>query len=115
MFGGTMKKYFIILLSLVFAGCSSTTVVRSTDKDARIYVNGEFMGTGSATYTDTKIVGAVNSVTLKKKGCRDADFSFSRSEEFDVGACIGGVLLLFPFLWIMKYKPTHSYSFECVP
>jgi len=30
-----------------------------------------------------------------------------RNEEFDVGACIGGVFLLVPFLWIMGYRPVH--------
>jgi len=38
---------------------------------------------------------------------------FSRDEKADVGAIIGGVFFLFPFLWTMKYKPTHT--FEMVP
>jgi hypothetical protein len=36
--------------------------------------------------------------------------ALSRNEEFNVGACIGGVLVLFPFLWIMNYKPEHTYE-----
>jgi hypothetical protein len=34
----------------------------------------------------------------------------TRNEQFSVGACIGGVLVLVPFLWIMEYKPEHSYE-----
>jgi hypothetical protein len=36
----------------------------------------------------------------------------SRNEEFDVLACIGGVFVLVPFLWIMKYKPVHQFELQ---
>jgi hypothetical protein len=36
--------------------------------------------------------------------------SFSREEEADVGAIIGGIFVLVPFLWTMKYSPTHMYE-----
>ena len=108
-----MKKLFLVALCLMLAACSSTTIVRSADKEAKIYINGEFLGSGSVTYTDTKIVGSTNLVTLKKEGCEDRNYTFSRDEVFDAGACLGGVFVLFPFLWVMKYKPTHSYDFVC--
>lgn len=50
---------------------------------------------------------------MKKEGCETQTFMFSRNEEFDAGACAGGVFLLFPFLWIQKYRPMHNYEFEC--
>ncbi len=94
--------------------CSSTTVIRSSDPEAKIYLDGELRGRGTATETDTKIIGASTSVKLQKDGCEPQFYSFSRSEEFDVGACIGGVLVLVPFLWIQKYKPEHNYEYECI-
>ena len=110
-------KIFVNLLLvgmfLLTVSCSSTTKISSSDREARIYVNGEYLGNGSAVYSDQKIVGSTNTVTIKKKGCRDNNYTFARSEELDVGACIGGVLAFAPFLWIMKYKPIHSYDFEC--
>jgi hypothetical protein len=36
--------------------------------------------------------------------------AIQRNEQFSVGACIGGVLVLVPFLWIMGYKPDHTYE-----
>ncbi len=111
-----MKKLTSLAICLALLGsCSSTTVISSSDKEAKIYVNGEFVGTGSASYTDTRIVGSTNMVSLKKKGCEDVGYTFQRNEEFDAGACAGGVFTLIPFLWIMRYKPTHNYDFECKP
>ena len=107
------KLVTILLLATLFASCSSTTLINSTDKSAKIYVDGEYKGKGSVTHTDTKIVGATTSVTIKKKGCAPRSYSFSRSEEFDAGACAGGVFVLVPFLWVMKYKPARTFEYEC--
>ncbi len=112
-----MKKIFSYVA--VFAmianlfGCSSSTMVSVNDPEAKIYVDGEFKGKGNITHTDTKIVGSTTNVTVKKDGCEPMNYSFSRSEELDVGACAGGVFVMFPFLWVMKYKPVHTFEFEC--
>ena len=100
------------LIALNF-GCSSTTVISSSDKDAKIYVDGQLMGKGMVTYSDTKIVGSSTQVMMKKEGCETQTFNFSRNEEFDAGACAGGVFVLVPFLWIEKYHPNHNFEFEC--
>jgi hypothetical protein len=100
-------------LSLLFMSCASTTTIHSTDPEAKIYIDGEYKGMGSAMHTDTKIVFASTNVTLKKKGCREKHFTFSRTEEFDVGPCIGGAFLFPFFLWVMKYKQEHSYDYDC--
>jgi hypothetical protein len=104
----------ITTLSMLSA-CSSTTVIRTTRPTARIYIDGEFKGTGTATHTDQKIIGSTTHVRVQDEGCEPETFTFSRSEEFDVGACIGGVLVLVPFLWIMKYKPERTYEYTCRP
>lgn len=109
-----MKKVVCLTLALanMFA-CSSTTMIRSTDSAAKIYVDGEYKGKGTVSYTDTKIVGSSTSVRVEKEGCAPQFYNMTRSEEFDVGACAGGVFVLVPFLWVMKYKPDHTYEYIC--
>lgn len=111
-----MKKIVLvsILASFLVSACSSTTMIKSTDPTVKIYVDDQLEGTGQVSHSDTKIVGSTTYVKFKKEGCETQTFSFSRSEEFDVGACIGGVLVLVPFLWIEKYRPMHEYEFSCV-
>ena len=41
-------------------------------------------------------------------------YTFAKNEEFDAGACAGGVFVLVPFLWIQKYKADHIYEYSCV-
>jgi len=110
------RKVMASVLAGVFvAGCASTTMIRVNNPNAKIYVDGELKGTGSASVTDTKIVGTVTHVRLEAPGCQPQTFDYSRSEEFDPGACAGGVFLLVPFLWVMKYKPEHVYEYDCRP
>ena len=112
-----MSKFFRLMIctltSLSIMSCSSTTLIRSTDPSVKIYVDGEYAGKGVVSHTDTKTVGSTTSVRFEKAGCEPRFFNMSRSEEFDVGACIGGVFVLVPFLWIQKYKAEHNYEFEC--
>jgi len=107
------KRILSAVMLVAFAGCSSTTMIRSSDPNSKIYVDGELMGTGQVSHTDKKIVGSTTTVRIEKPGCAPQSYSFIRSEEFDVGACIGGVFVLVPFLWVMKYKPERTYEYTC--
>lgn len=105
-----MKRLFCLWLAISVTGCTSTTLINSVPEGATVYLNGERVGTTPYTHSDTKIVGSSNTVTLKKNGYQDFTVVFSRSEEASVGAIIGGVFVLVPFLWTMGYKPTHTYE-----
>lgn len=108
-----MRKVFLLLLLGPVTACSSTTVVRSSDPDSKIYINGEYAGTGRAVYMDQKVAFSRNDVEIRKEGCRPEHYSFRRSEEADVGAIVAGIFFTFPFLWITEYKPHHAYDFQC--
>ncbi len=112
-----MKNFvlFSVITSFLMMniGCSSSTIIQSSDPQAKIYVDGQLMGKGTVNYTDTKTVGSTTQVLMKKEGCEPQTFTFSRNEEFDPGACAGGVFLLVPFLWIQKYRPMHNFDFDC--
>lgn len=99
----------IILLS----SCASTTRIQSHPDGAKLYLNGESVGTTPYDHTDTKIVGSVTTVRLEKEGYETLNTSFARNEEADVGAIIGGIFVWIPFLWTMKYKSSRTY--ELIP
>ena len=107
----TLKTVSIILAgTILLSSCASTTMIQSTPSGAKLYLNGENVGKTPYSYTDTKVVGSTTTVKLKKEGYESLNTSFSRNEQADVGAIIGGILILVPFLWTMKYNPTHSYE-----
>lgn len=110
----TTKTVTLLLAgSILFTSCASTTMIQSTPGGAKVYLNGEAVGKTPYSHRDTKIVGATTMVKLEKEGYEPFTGYFSRDEQADVGAIIGGIFFLFPFLWTMKYKPTHM--FEMVP
>ena len=99
-----------LAVSLILASCTSTTMIQSIPSGAKVYVDGQPMGKTPYTHTDTKIVGTITTVDLKKEGYAPLYTSFERSEQVDVGAIIGGLFTMIPFLWIMKYNPIHTYE-----
>ncbi|MBO0947024.1 PEGA domain-containing protein [Fibrella forsythiae] len=105
-----------ISLSLLTAGivllgsCTSSTVITSQPAGAKLYVNGQYKGTTPYQYSDTKIVGSTTDLRLEKEGFEPFQVPLVRNERADAGAIVGGVFLLFPFLWTMKYDPDHTYQ-----
>ena len=114
-----LRFFVTCLLITTLVSCASTTTIRaidssgSIDRGVKIYLDGSYRGKGEIIHSDTKIVGSTTTVNLKRKGCHSTSYSFSRSEQLHVGALIGGIFFLFPFLWVMEYNPTHSYEFQC--
>lgn len=107
----TTKMISLVLAgSILLTSCTSTTLIQSNPGGAKVYLNGEPVGTTPYTHRDTKIVGSTTTVKLEKEGYEPLHTSFSRDEEVEVGAIIGGLFVLVPFLWTMKYKPTHTYE-----
>ena len=103
----------ILSTSILLSGCASATLFQTTPSGAKLYINEELVGNTPFTYSDTKIVGTTTIVKIKAEGYEDFNYVLKRNEEANVGAIIGGVFLLFPFLWVMDYKPMHN--FELVP
>lgn len=95
-----------------FAGCASSTVLQSQPPGARVLLNGQPVGTTPYTMTDTKIVGSSTQIRLEYPGYQPLDATISRTEELDVLALIGGLILLVPFLWVMGYQPAHLYVLQ---
>lgn len=98
--------------SILLASCSSSTMIQSTPSGAKVYIDGQPVGNTPYSYSDTKVVGSGTTVRLEKEGYETLNTGFSRSEQADVGAIIGGLFFLVPFLWTMKYNPTHTYELK---
>ena len=109
---GTKITGLILSASILWSSCVSTTLIQSKPSGAKLYLNGEPVGTTPYTHQDTRIVGSTTMVKLEKEGYAPLNTSFSRDEEVDAGAVIGGIFVLVPFLWTMKYKPTHTYELK---
>ena len=105
-----MRIACALIAGILLPGCASTTMIHSSPEGAKLYVDGEMRGNTPFAYSDQKIVGSSTHLRLVKDGYQEANVLLQRNEEFSVGACIGGVLVLFPFLWIMSYKADHTYE-----
>lgn len=110
-----MRKIFIVLLTsmaIILNGCASSTIVSSEPSGATLYIDGSKVGKTPYPYSDTKIVGSNTRLKLKKEGYEDLHVILNRSEQVNIGAIIGGIFLLVPFMWTMEYIPQHTYELE---
>ncbi len=110
MYSRFIRQTSIVTAAALLCSCASTTQIRSTPPGADLFIEGERVGKTPYSHTDTRIVGSTVHAKMRKSGYEDLDVTFTRSEEADVGAIIGGVLVLVPLLWTMKYKPEHNYE-----
>jgi hypothetical protein len=108
-----MKGLILPAALTALVACSSGTNIRVSDPDARIYVNGEYVGTGKGYYSDRKPMFTKQEVTLRKDGCAEQRYVFRRNERPDLGAIVGAYYLTVPVLWLTQYKDRHAYEFEC--
>jgi hypothetical protein len=100
---------FIVFLA-AFGGCASSTVINTELQGAQVYVDNVLVGTTPYTYSDRKTIGSTTKILLKKEGYEDFNTLLVRNEEFDAGACAGGVFTLVPFLWVQKYSPSRTFE-----
>ncbi len=93
-------KFFSVLMSgaVLFASCSSSTLIETNPVGAKLYLDGEPVGTTPYTHSDTKIVGSSTNIRLEKAGYEPLNVAMSRNEQVDVGAIIGGLFVWVPFL-----------------
>jgi hypothetical protein len=109
-----MKRLIVLASLTALAACSSGTHIKVSDNDARIYVNGEYVGTGDGYYSDRKPAFSKQEVTVRKDGCEEQSYTMRRNERPDLGAIISAYYLAVPILWVTQYKGHHAYEFECL-
>jgi hypothetical protein len=102
-----------VILAASFISCSSTTMIQTIPEGAKIYMNDEFKGYTPYKHTDQAITGTSTYMTFKMEGFEEFNTVLIKNETVDVGAVIGGIFFLFPFIWTMGYNPTHTY--ELIP
>ena len=102
----------LLALMLFVVGCTSTTVIDTVPNGAKLYMNGMYMGVTPYTHSDSKIVGSSTQLKFEKEGFEPLVTVLKKDEKADVGAIIGGIFFLFPFLWTMEYDPMHTYELK---
>jgi hypothetical protein len=102
----------LLLLTILFSSCSSSTMIQSIPSGAKVYLDSEYAGTTPCLMKDMKISFSQTHVELKEEGYENFITTLSKDEEVNVGAIIGGLFVWVPFLWVMDYKATHTYELE---
>ena len=106
-------KHLILAAAALLAACSSSTQIRVSDPDARIYIDDEYQGMGETWHSDRKLAFTTLDVSVRKDGCEEQSYRIRRNERPDVGAIVFGYYLGVPMLWLSQYKQRHHYEFYC--
>ena len=103
---------FSLAVVVLFASCSSSTMIVSNPPNAKLYVDGEMVGETPYRHSDTKIVGSTTDIRIEKEGYKPLITDITKNEEADIGAIIGGLFVWVPFLWTLKYSPSHTFNLQ---
>ena len=106
-------KRLLVLTCAAISACSSGTQIRVSDENARIYVNGDYVGTGDGYYSDRRPSFTTQQVTLRRDGCVEQSYVMRRNGKPDYGAIVSAAAFAVPIFWVAKYKAEHDYEFEC--
>ena len=110
------KSYKIaaLLLSsiLLFASCSSTTLIKTNVPNAKVYIDGRPAGRSPFKYKDMKLSGATTDIRIEAEGYKTLNSEFSKDKILNTGALVGGLFFTIPFLWILRYDPVQYFELE---
>lgn len=111
--GKKSYRIFIYFFTSIFllVGCASTTNIKSRPDGADVYVDNIKIGLTPLSYSDTAIAGTTKALKLKKDGFVPLE-TVIRKSEFQIGPCIGGLFVLFPFIWILGYPENYDFELE---
>lgn len=106
-------RYFSLIIFLIIASCSSSTLIQTTPEDADVYVDGNKVGATPYLHEDQNIAFTSTRITLKKEGYEDVDYVLRRDEKVEVGPVIAGFFFMWPFLlWSFGYNEVHNFEME---
>ena len=96
---------------LLFTSCASTTTIGVIPRsvEAEIYADGKYIGDAPAVLKDSKISGAGTMITIVAEGYEDYKAYIEKSDHINMGALVGGIFLVVPYIWIMGYEPYYEF------
>lgn len=107
-----MKKYIAILMAFFFlVGCASNINIKSKPDGADVFIDNIKVGKTPMDYSDTAIAGTTKNIKIVKEGYAPLE-TVIRKSEFKIGPCIGGLFVLFPFIWILGYPETQEFELQ---
>lgn len=111
----TIKNILVVILFIflfVFSACTSTTTIKSLPSGSKVYVDGEYKGLTPCTFSDQKPAWAKTKIEIKKNGYKPLTVVIDKGEKFNLAACIGGCLVIVPFIWVLEYKPERTFELD---
>lgn len=100
------------LFSLLFAGCSSTTLIKTEPAGAAVYIDSVKKGVTPYSYSDSSTVFTPSrDIVIKKEGYKNLSASIRKSE-VTAGTVCRCIFLGVPCLWITIYPDEYIYELE---
>jgi len=107
MFKRSLSLFVIIIF---FTQCSTTVRITSDPAGAQVYINEKSVGKTPIEISKSDFVFTSYRIRLTLEGYRTIYSELDK--EFKPCACAGGLLLIFPFLWVSGPKEVQHFVLE---
>lgn len=98
-----------MLALFILNACKSTTRIESIPSNAKLYINGQFVGNTPYTYSDKKISGSTQEVKILKDGFEPYTDEFTRNQKLERRALYFGIFLV-PLFWLKEYDEVQTFD-----
>ena len=102
---------FLMVASILVAGCKSTTVIRSYPQGAKVYIDGVYQGNTPVQYSDRKTSLSKTKLLIKKEGYQTKNITLKKDELQPLNL-ITGFFIIVPLAWSLGYEKNYSYELE---
>lgn len=87
-------------------------MIETQPPGAKVYIDNQFIGESPVVMSDYKFTTTCTYVRLEKEGYKTINTDICKDEQVDIGAAIAGIFFYFPWLWVLEYKPIHTYEMQ---
>lgn len=102
----------LFLLVVLAASCASSTIISSTPKGAKLFIDGQAVGSTPHRHRDSKVSLSTTNYRIEAPGYRTLQGSINKDGQVHVGAAVGGFFLFIPWLWVMRYHDNYHFELE---
>ncbi len=101
----------LLLLSIGFSACATTTTIQSVPPGARVYIDDQVVGQTPVQFSDSSLFFIDRKLDLRLQGYEEKEVPLKKTQ-LRVGMLIGALLVTLPVFWILGYPEAITYELD---
>lgn len=102
---------FVVIIALIIAGCSHTTLITTSPASAKITIDGNYLGVSPVSFHDTSGFPKVFFIKVNKRGYKEINVPIKQAYKGDV-TLLWLIPGIFPYFLTATLSDAYNYNLE---